>query len=67
MEEFAERISEFVSFCKLDFKKFSAICIIHRVKLITYHHFLNVKVGALLTVDHENTCSLMTPPCWTPG
>ena len=36
----------------------------HREKSTTSHHFLNVKVGALLTVDHENTCSLMTLPCW---
>ena len=32
----------------------------HREKSTTSHHFLNVKVRALLTVDHENTCSLMT-------
>ena len=35
----------------------------HREKSTTSHHFLNVKVGSLVTVDHENTCSLMTLHC----
>ena len=40
---------------------FEAILSFHlREKSMTSHHLLNVKVGALLTVDHENTCSLMT-------